>query len=99
MQRRSALVDGHLELMHRAISLLEEAVGQLYDQVHPAQGVLREVRSLLRQQIDPAATRAVGNGRGCLLAWQARKVRDYIESHITGPIHVADLSALVQRSE
>jgi AraC family transcriptional regulator len=34
-----------------------------------------------------------------LLAWQARKVRDYIDSHITGPILVADLCALVQRSE
>jgi AraC family transcriptional regulator len=92
-------MDGHLELMHRAISLLEEAVGQLHDQAHPAQCVLLEVTSLLRQQIDPAVMRVVGAGRGRLLAWQARKVRDYIDSHITGPIHVADLSALVQRSQ
>jgi AraC family transcriptional regulator len=92
-------VDGHLELMHRAISLLEEAVGQLHDQLHPAQGVLLEVTSLLRQQVDPAGTRVAGSGKGCLLAWQARKVCEYIDSHITDPIHVADLSALVRRSE
>jgi AraC family transcriptional regulator len=107
-------VDGHLEetlavskldamrsreWMHRVISLLEIAVGQLHNQVHPAQGTLLEATSLLRQQIDPPAAREVPDGRGRLLAWQARKVRDYIDSHITGPILVADLCALVQRSE
>jgi AraC-like DNA-binding protein len=34
-----------------------------------------------------------------LLAWQARKVRDYIDGHIVGPVLVADLCALVQRSQ
>jgi AraC-like DNA-binding protein len=34
-----------------------------------------------------------------LLAWQTRKVRDYIDSHITGPVLVVDLCALIQRSE
>jgi AraC family transcriptional regulator len=34
-----------------------------------------------------------------LLAWQVRKVRDYIESHITDPVLVADLGALVRLSE
>jgi AraC family transcriptional regulator len=87
------------EWMHRVISLLEAAVGQLHDQVHPAQGTLLEATSLLRQQIDPPATREVSDGTGRLLAWQARKVRDYIDSHITGPVLVADLCALVQRSE
>jgi AraC family transcriptional regulator len=87
------------EWMHRVISLLEAAVGQLPNQVHPAQGALLEATSLLRQQIDPPAARGVADGRGRLLAWQARKVRDYIDSHITGPVLVADLCALVQRSE
>jgi AraC family transcriptional regulator len=87
------------EWMHRVISLLEAAVGQLHDQVHPAQGTLLEATSLLRQQIDPPAATEVPDGRGRLLAWQARIVRDYIDSHITGPVLVADLCALVQRSE
>jgi len=34
-----------------------------------------------------------------LLAWQARKVLDYIDRHITSRVPVADLSALVWRSE
>jgi len=87
------------EWMHRVISLLEAAVGQLHGQAHRVQGTLLEATSLLRQQIDPPVAREATDGRGHLLAWQARKVRDYIDSHITGPVPVADLCALVQRSE
>jgi len=87
------------EWMHRVITLLEAAVGQFHDQVHPAQGALLEAASLLRQQIDPPAAREVPDGRGRLLAWQVRKVRDYIDSHITGHVLVTDLCALIQRSE
>jgi AraC family transcriptional regulator len=87
------------EWMQRVISLLEAAVGQLHGEVHPAQGSLLEATSLLRRQIDPPAPREVDDGRGRLLAWQARKVRNYIDGHIAGPILVADLCALVQRSE
>jgi AraC family transcriptional regulator len=87
------------EWMHRVISLLEAAVGQLRDQEHPAQGTLLEAASLLRQQIQPPAAEEASAGGERLLAWQARKVRDYIDSHITGQVLVADLCALVQRSE
>jgi AraC family transcriptional regulator len=87
------------EWMHRVIMLVEVALGQLHHQVHPAQGTLLEAASLLRQQIDPPAPQEAPDGRGRLLAWQARKVRDYIDSHITGSVLVADLCALFQRSE
>jgi AraC-like DNA-binding protein len=86
------------EWMPRVMKLLEAAAGQLHDLKHPAQGTLLEAASLLRQQIHPQPTREVPDGR-MLLAWQARKVHDYIDRHITGPILVADLCALVQRSE
>jgi len=86
------------EWMQRVISLLEAAVGQLHGQEHPAQGTLLEAASLLRRQVHPPAAGEVPQGRERLLAWQARKVRDYIDSHIMGPIRVADLCALVQRS-
>jgi AraC family transcriptional regulator len=86
--------------LHRmVITLVEAALGQLHDQKHPAQGTLLEAASLLRQQIRPPAAGEAPDGRGRLLAWQARKVRDYIDGHITGPVLVADLCALVQRSE
>ena len=73
------------EWVHRVISLLEAAVDQLHNQVHPAQGKLLEAASLLRQQIDPPAARAVPDlGRGRLLAWQARArlCVTMIDSHI-----------------
>jgi AraC family transcriptional regulator len=87
------------EWMQHLIVLLNAAVGQLHDQEHPAHCTLLEAASLLNQQIDPRAAREVPHGRGCLLAWQAREVRDYIDAHITGPVRVADLCALIQRSE
>ena len=87
------------EWMHRVIALLEAAVGQLHGQAHPAQGTLLEAASLLRRQFHPPAAGEVPDGRERLLAWQARKVRDYIDSHITERVFVADLCALVQRSE
>jgi AraC family transcriptional regulator len=87
------------EWMHQVISLLEAAVAQLRDREHPAQGTLLEAASLLRQQVHPPAAREFLDGTGRLLAWQARKLRDYVDSHIAGRVLVADLCALVQRSE
>src|ERR1700728_4421077 len=46
-----------LEWMHRMITLLEAALGQLHNPLHPAQDTLLEAASLLRQQIDPPASR------------------------------------------
>jgi AraC family transcriptional regulator len=87
------------EWVHRVITLIESALGQLRDQEHPAQGPLLEATSLLRQETHPTAAREVPDGSGCLLPWQARKVRDYIDGHIIEPILVADLCSIVQRSE
>ena len=44
-------------------------------------------------------TQAAPDRRGGLLAWQAGKGRTYIDSHITGPVRVAELCALIQLSE
>ena len=85
--------------MHHAIKLLDAAMRQLYGKDKTAQGTILKAASLLRQQIDPPVPPETPDERGGLLAWQVRKVRDYIESHITGPVLVADLGALIQRSE
>ena len=87
------------EWMHRVMSLLDAAVGQLHGQEHPAQGTLLEAASLLRQQVHPPVAGEGPDGRGRLLAWQTRKVRDYIDRHLTGPVLVVDLCGLIQRSE
>ena len=85
--------------VHHVISLLDAALYHLDSKEKTAEGTILKAASLLRQQIDPQTAREVANGRGRLLAWQARKVRDYIDSHITGPVLVADLCALLHRSE
>jgi len=86
------------ERMPRVAKPLDAATGQLYELQDSAQGRLLEVASPLRQKMH---TRPVGNipGETCLLAWQAHMVHAYIDSHISGPILVADLCALVRRSK
>jgi AraC family transcriptional regulator len=84
--------------LHHVMTLVTGAVGQLQDPEHPAHRTLLEAVSLLRQQIDPQAAGEIPDGRGRLLAWQARKVRNYVDHHITERILVADLSAVIQLS-
>jgi AraC-like DNA-binding protein len=85
--------------VHHVINLLDAAMHQLYRKEKSAQGTILQAASLLRQQLDPPAPQETRDGRGRLLAWQARKVRDYIDAHITGPVLVADLCAIVHCSE
>ena len=56
------------EWMHRMISLLDAAVGQLHDQEYAAQGTSLEAASLLRHQVHPPAAAEVPDARGRLLA-------------------------------
>jgi AraC family transcriptional regulator len=81
------------------MTLLEAAIGELDRKGHPAKCTVLQAASLLREQIDPQAVVTPEGERGRLLAWQARKVREYVDAHIAGPIPVAELCALIQRSE
>src|SRR5258707_5116356 len=85
--------------VHHVIRLLEAAAHQLYNEEKTAHGTILQAASLLRQQIDPPSPQEAPNGGQRLLAWQARKGRDYIDSHITAAVLVSDLGALVNRSE
>ena len=87
------------EWVRHVLTLLDEAVHQLQPSEEVAQGAILEATSLLRKQIDSQLPQELPERGGRLLAWQARKVRDYIDSHITGPVPVADLCALIHRSE
>jgi AraC-like DNA-binding protein len=89
---------GPREWVHHVIALLDAAVGQL-DREQAAHGTILKAAWLVRKQIDPQVAQAAADRRGGLRAWQARKVRAYIDSHIAGPVLVADLCALVQLSE
>jgi AraC family transcriptional regulator len=85
--------------VHDVLSLLDEAVRQLQPSEEAAQGTILEATSLLRQRIDSNSAQKFPDWEGRLLAWQARKVRDYIDHHLTGTIRVGDLCALIDRSE
>jgi AraC family transcriptional regulator len=85
--------------MHAVIALLDAAIGQLHDE-QAAHGAILEATSLLRGQLDPRPVEgAADDGKERLLAWQVRKVLDHIDGHITGRLLVADLGALVWRSQ
>ena len=85
--------------MHDVIALLDAAIGHLH-QEQPAHGAILEATSLLRRQVDPQPVEgAAVDGKERLLAWQAQKVLDYIDRHITSRVLVADLCAQVRRSE
>ena len=86
------------EWVKRVMTLLDAAIGELDREEHPAKCTVLQAASLLREQIDPAAATAVADERERLLAWQARKVREYVDAHIADPIRVAELCALIQRS-
>lgn len=84
--------------MHSVIALLDAAACQL-DREQAVHGTIVQAASLLRKRIDPEVAQAAPDRKAGLRAWQARKVRAYIDSHITGPVLVAELSELVHLSE
>ncbi len=84
--------------MHSVIALLDAAACQL-DHEQAVHGTIVQAASLLRKRIDPEVARAAPERKAGLRAWQGRKVRAYIDSHITGPVLVAELCGLVHLSE
>lgn len=86
------------EWVRPVIALLDAAVCQL-DHEQAVHGTIAQAASLLRKQINSQVAEGNSEKRERLIAWQARKVRDYIDSHIAGRILVADLCALVRLSE
>ena len=89
---------GPREWVHHVIGLLDAAVSQLHHE-HAVHATILKAVSLMRRQIDPEVAGLARDIRGGLLAWQAHKVRAYMDSHITSPVRVADLCALVRLSE
>jgi AraC family transcriptional regulator len=87
------------EWVHDVISLLDTAARQLQGQEQLARGAIVRATALLRRQVASVAAGNPLDDGARLLAWQARKVLEYIDHHIAGPVPVADLSALIRRSE
>jgi AraC family transcriptional regulator len=85
--------------VHRVRYLVNKALGGLVDATDPTRHTLMEAASLLRTQGDRGSHAVSVDARGGLLAWQARKIRDYIDAHIAESLTVAELCALIQRSD
>jgi AraC family transcriptional regulator len=86
------------EWVRPVIALLDAAVCQL-DHEQAVHGTIAQAASLLRKQVNSQVVEGNPDERARLIAWQVRKVRDYIDSHIIGRILVCDLCALVRLSE
>jgi AraC family transcriptional regulator len=84
---------------HHLITLLDVAVRQLREDEPAVQSTIHLATSLLQKHLDPHRAQQAPVGTGRLLAWQARKVRDYIDAHITDRLLVAELGALLGQSE
>jgi AraC-like DNA-binding protein len=87
------------EWVHDVIALLDSALGQLHEREPGAHSAVLEAASLLKRHIDARPTADASAGRGRLITWQVRRVREYIDANIANRLLVADLCALVQRSE
>ena len=88
-----------IQCVRHVLALLDEAVRQLQTSDEVAHGTILEATSFLRKQVDSEPAQGLPDRGGRLLAWQARKVRDHIDSHLTGPVSVADLCVLIGRSK
>jgi AraC family transcriptional regulator len=85
--------------MHQVIALIDVAVRQLREDEPAVHSTILLATSLLQRQIDPHGAQGSPVGSGRLLAWQARKVREHIDAHITDRLLVAELGAVVGRSQ
>jgi AraC family transcriptional regulator len=85
--------------VHHVILLLDVAVRQIDHRDGSAKCALISAKSLLRKQVEPSLTEAAPYQSGRLLSWQARKVRHYIDEHISETLSVADLATLLKWSE
>ena len=86
-------------LVGSVLMLLDVAKQELDGNCSAARATIVRASSLLRAEIDrPAPGNQRADGK-CLHAWQARRVREYIDAHIGDRILISDLSNIVRRSE
>ncbi len=88
------------EVVGRVVTLLQAADQELGQTQEAAKSSIARATSLLMTEIghsDVVLPRA--DGTAPLLPWQAARVRDYIERNLSQGIRVANLSALVFRTE
>jgi AraC family transcriptional regulator len=86
-------------LVGSVLTLLDVAKRELDEDCNAAKATIVRASSLLRAEFDRLAFSDHQADGKCLHAWQARRVREYIDAHIGDRILISDLSSIVQRSE
>jgi AraC family transcriptional regulator len=86
-------------LVGSVLTLLDAAKQELDKNCDAAKATIVRASSLLRAEIDRPALSDQRADAKCLHAWQARRVREYIDAHIGDRILISDLSNIVRRSE
>jgi AraC family transcriptional regulator len=85
--------------INRVIGLVDRASRQLERSSESAHFALIQATALLKEQVGTG----VGDGevkvRRGLLAWQVRKIREFVDDRISHRLLVSDLSSIVQMSE
>ena len=84
--------------MQHVITLLDSALGQL-QRPEVARSALLAATTLLRQHATSDQEQTSGVRQVGLLAWQVRRIREYIDANLSSRISVAQLSAQVHCSE
>jgi AraC family transcriptional regulator len=86
-------------LVSSVVDLLNTANRQLDVNREAARASISRASSLLWVEINKDFACDPRNSPRALLGWQVRRVRDYIDTHLSKRILVSDLSTIVQRSE
>jgi AraC family transcriptional regulator len=86
-------------LVFSVVDLLNTANRQLDVNREAARASISRASSLLWVEINKDVEHDPSHSPRALLGWQIRRVRDYIEEHLSNRILVSNLSDIVQRSE
>jgi AraC family transcriptional regulator len=86
-------------LVSSVVDLLNTANLQLDVNREAARASISRASSLLWVEINKDFERDRLHSPRALLGWQIRRVRDYVDEHLSSRILVSHLSAIVQRSE
>lgn len=88
-----------IQFITELAELLEAAREQLDRDRSAASASISQAASILRAELRRHAMGSVINsGPGELAGWQVRRLRAYIDSHLSETIHVKDLSGVARRS-
>ena len=87
------------DLADSLVELLDSARRDLDGDREAARATIARAAYLLRVAIDRSANPApTPSAPGVLAGWQVKRLKDFIDGHLDGTIHIKDLAAVAQRS-